>query len=441
MSNKVNRITQSLEKINGCLVANKPGNFKNVADDYLPIGPTTIEKQALSWSYVYKSIIENSFNLESELDTWDEVKSSLNEHFTNSRETRDLAGLINDIYLNAEGLKSITPLAYLICADSPQARTRTMSNIFSSLINNSFKNGHENKENNLLEKLVIEAFENTCKKQQSEDKSDCYLPFLSDTFSKDIETLKSSTGWFVDEFENLIALYSFLYLAQLSISIGMPRVRFDKPSSQRLFFILENERASKERFECNTHGYNSLFSKTNGYAKKTFPYLGYLNSVTDKPAWKFFQENGNSQLDELNILNKKTAELFSEPHQESDDIRDLLTQGFEMQLRILMKTDRKSANDKVFNVFHDVFARSFITDRKAAGMYFTLKSNTLMLLTNLVIGKGNKLLIDDVVDAFRERGIWFDLQSKKSLLKFYENVGNIEKLSDSGDAVYVKSTI
>ena len=67
----------------------------------------------------------------------------------------------------------------------------------------------------------------------------------------------------------------------------------------------------------------------------------------------------------------------------------------------------------------------------------------LILLTNLIIEGSNetKLLIDDVIEGFKQRGIWFDLKSKKALLKFYENVGNIEKLSDSGDAVYVKTTI
>ena len=67
----------------------------------------------------------------------------------------------------------------------------------------------------------------------------------------------------------------------------------------------------------------------------------------------------------------------------------------------------------------------------------------LLLLTNLIISGSSEsqLLIDDVIEGFKERGIWLDIQSKKALLKFYENVGNIEKLSDSGDAVYVKTTI
>ncbi|WP_413702341.1 DNA phosphorothioation-dependent restriction protein DptG [Psychromonas sp. KJ10-10] len=107
------------------------------------------------------------------------------------------------------------------------------------------------------------------------------------------------------------------------------------------------------------------------------------------------------------------------------------------------KTSRKDANKKVVEIFEKIFSAEFITDRKATGKYFVLNSNMLLLLTNLVINGSSEsqLLIDDVIEGFKERGIWLDIMSKKALLKFYENVGNIEKLSDSGDAVYVKTTI
>ncbi|OED51111.1 DNA phosphorothioation-dependent restriction protein DptG [Aliivibrio fischeri] len=437
----ITRIIDNTNSIKKMIEECKTAKFQNVADTYLPIGPTTIEKQGLDWPSVYKAIIEISFNTKSKLNNWPEVQSKLSEHFSTNRETRDLISIINEIYLNSTGLRDITPLAYLVCEKKSNARTNSMENIFIGLLSTPGRGDVKDEGNNLLEKLVIEALKSNCIANNNTNSKKTYLPFLSELFTKDIEELKSSTSWFVDEFENLIELYSFLYLTHLSISIGVPRLRYDLPKSQPLYFILENETASKDRYECNAHGYNYIFSKTTGHAKKIFPYLGYLNWITDQPLWDLLQDDSPSLTQNINHLNSNISILFNEPYQEALDYKSAVEKGLDIQYRVIMKTDRKTANEKVVNVFHDVFSRNFITNRRSAGSYFELKSSTLMLLTNLVIGKGNKLLIDDVVDAFKERGIWLDILSKNALLKFYESVGNCEKLSDSGDAVYVKSTI
>jgi len=441
MSIDMERIKKCIILIEGMILDNNTSKFKNVADEYLPIGPGPIDKQGLDWPSVYKAIIGKSFNTQCKLNSWSEIKNKLNDHFSADRETRALVDVINEIYLNATGLKNITPLAYLVCDKKNNARTSSMENIFTGLLSSSGGNDVQDEGNNLLEKLIIEALKVNCIANGDTNSKKAYIPFLSELFTKDIEELKGSTSWFVDEFENLVELYTFLYLSQLSISLGVPRLRYDKPQSQPLYFILENETASKDRYECNAHGYSYIFSKTSGQAKKLFPYLGYLNFITDQPLWEVLQDESASLVQNVNHLNSNISTLFSEPYQDTRELKQAVEKGLETQLRIFKKTERKSANDSVVGIFHNVFSRNFITNRRTAGSYFELKSNTLMLLTNLVIGKGNKLLIDDVVDAFKERGIWLDILSKNALLKFYESVGNCEKLSDSGDAVYVKSTI
>ena len=64
-----------------------------------------------------------------------------------------------------------------------------------------------------------------------------------------------------------------------------------------------------------------------------------------------------------------------------------------------------------------------------------------MLLTNLVIGSREKLRLYEVLKELELRGIFFDKESQKALVEFYERLGNVEKMSDSGDAIYVKKTI
>ena len=151
----------------------------------------------------------------------------------------------------------------------------------------------------------------------------------------------------------------------------------------------------------------------------------------------------NNFYPKINQFNHLIGQLFDESYRNEDSLKAAINAGLNLQKQVFEKTSRKDANKKVVEIFEKKFAAEFITDRKAAGKYFVLNSNMLLLLTNLVISGSseNKLLIDDVIEGFKKRGICLDIKSKKALLKFYENVGNIEKLSDSGDAVYVKTTI
>ena len=64
-----------------------------------------------------------------------------------------------------------------------------------------------------------------------------------------------------------------------------------------------------------------------------------------------------------------------------------------------------------------------------------------MLLTNLAIGELDRLRFNELIKAFESVGVYFDKQSQQALIEFYERIGNVERMSDSGDAVYVNKTI
>jgi len=55
--------------------------------------------------------------------------------------------------------------------------------------------------------------------------------------------------------------------------------------------------------------------------------------------------------------------------------------------------------------------------------------------------ENEKLRFHELLDEFKERGVYFDKKSQQALIRFYERVGNVERMSDSGDAVYVRKTV
>ena len=89
----------------------------------------------------------------------------------------------------------------------------------------------------------------------------------------------------------------------------------------------------------------------------------------------------------------------------------------------------------------NIILKPFTQIRGSAGTVFVLTQEYLLLLTNLVIGERDKLRLYEVIKEFERRGIFFDKESRKALVGFYERLGNVEKMSDSGDAIYVKKTI
>jgi DNA phosphorothioation-dependent restriction protein DptG len=52
-----------------------------------------------------------------------------------------------------------------------------------------------------------------------------------------------------------------------------------------------------------------------------------------------------------------------------------------------------------------------------------------------------KLRLHELMTAFEQRGFYLDNQSRQILVAFYERMGNVERMSDSGDAVYVRKTV
>ena len=104
-------------------------------------------------------------------------------------------------------------------------------------------------------------------------------------------------------------------------------------------------------------------------------------------------------------------------------------------------TTKERVNQQYGEVFEKTVAQNFIQTRGRAGKVLVMNQDFVLLLTNLAIGNRTRLRFQEVMKGFQNRGFYFDKQSQQALISFFERVGNVERLSDSGDAVYVRSTI
>ncbi|WP_335920276.1 DNA phosphorothioation-dependent restriction protein DptG [Shewanella algae] len=274
-----------------------------------------------------------------------------------------------------------------------------------------------------------------------------YLPDFSKAFRKDFLFLISRQKYFLAELKNFLCLYLFTYTAQLSLSLGDWR-SCKAPSSKPLFFIMDHERASKERVLVNRYGYNLLSESL----VRVFPILTMLEmlqpcNIKKVPLWELARIINEEQGEDLIISLSAFADAFkikrglSVTLKERNDALDLLGDILWLAEKQFKSGGKKGLDDKYASSVEKLIAGPFIQNRRRSGRVLVLNQDHIILLTNLVVGEEDKLRFHDLLEQFKLRGVFVDKQTELELIKFYERIGNVERMSDSGDAVYVRKTI
>jgi len=105
-------------------------------------------------------------------------------------------------------------------------------------------------------------------------------------------------------------------------------------------------------------------------------------------------------------------------------------------------TTRYQANGKVVSALKEYSAKGFVKYKgPRIGNVLVLTQDNLLLLTNVIIGKNKQVRFNDLIEEFKVRGIYFDDTTEERLIEFYERIGNVERMSDSGDDLYVRQTV
>ncbi|NQY07757.1 MAG: DNA phosphorothioation-dependent restriction protein DptG [Flavobacteriaceae bacterium] len=108
---------------------------------------------------------------------------------------------------------------------------------------------------------------------------------------------------------------------------------------------------------------------------------------------------------------------------------------------IIEGSKKKAVIGRFSTAFEEQIGKTFLSNRGPSGKVLVLDQDTILLLTNLAIGDKEQLHFQELMERFNQRGVYFDSRSIDELINLYERVGNIDRKSDSGDAIYVKSTI
>lgn len=280
-----------------------------------------------------------------------------------------------------------------------------------------------------------------------------YLPELTKAFREDFKFLSKHPKYLLREFESFLSFYAFTYTSQLSLSLPDWRSG-SEPKAKPLYFIMDHERASKERVHLKKYGYQ-LVSES---LVRLFPTLTMLEMLQPSkggketlkvPLWEISRRIQESKYDQLMLTKrlKQFAFAFMKKRELNFDMKDA-SSALDWLDNILALAEaqfksggKKGLDEKYASSVEKIMLAPFIQSRGRSGRVLVLNQDYIILLTNLVVGEKDKLRFHELIAAFKQRGIFVDKQTEQELIKFYERIGNVERMSDSGDAVYVRKTI
>ncbi len=425
-------------------------NGKNILTSYFPI---RTKENDFNWDTVIGHFVRYSYCKELHNNDVDRFKELCKKRISRKLDNDKLWGVIEQMYFRNDGLFKICPELLLFKAKKIKggAADSRLGDLFNSLLDGFYFENKPVAKLNFLEQEIVDTFESyvtsgvgsggVVKKSNEQ----AYIPFLTELFKKDLEFLGTKPKYLLASLKDFLKLYSFLYASQLALNLK--EWRSGEPVSKPCYFIVDNEKASDERKLVKLYGYKQLVSCLNNI----FPYLSMnesiQNTVSHKiPIWSL-AKNINDSTKNLKILNDYKRNfaadrgLLSNSNDSKnchDAIDELLTLSVEQFRR---GETRQGIDTKYCNAVESKLCGRFTQIRGRAGKVLVFNQDLLILLTNLSIGNEEKLRFHELLTSFEARGVYFDKQSQQVLIDLYERIGNVERMSDSGDAVYVRKTI
>ena len=432
----------------------KVGN--NQLDSYLPVRN---KNNNINWQIVTGLVL--SYALKRKIDAYniEQFREDCKAHLQTLIDEPTFWPVLERMYFSSQDIFRISPLFLLFHAqfdaekiNAGSTTDKRLGTLFANLMRGFSLNYPIQDKLNFIEQQMLNKLNEKVKLlgEGPFAEEQPYLPYMVTCFQSDLAFLADHPQYLLQELTNTLRLYAFSWCAQLALNLD--NWRDGEPQSKSLFFILDTEKASSERDQIKRFGYKWFASQ----CEKLFPILSALEvlqwgkGAKKRPLWQVYQDalnDSDPSSQTLNNLNNYLQDFIEDRQLTSRDRATNLDDAFKQLLSVAVeqfqgkKSERASVNRKYINELESQICSDFIQVRGRAGKVLVLNQDRLLLLTNLTVGKNKKLRLHELLRGFEQRGFYLDNQSTQMLVAFYERMGNVERMSDSGDAVYVRKTV
>lgn len=429
----------------------------NIPSEYLPVKTNYNE---CNWDIVAGYFIGFAYGLELKKYSSQEFEADCKQAFLTHQISEKHFEVIHKAFFENENYLKLGPTNLLLHTqneDPAKVKVNSASKKVALSLLTLLGHFNEKLSNKQSDHFISELITSTLKKKLNtklyNDKALTYLPYLQDKFVHDFKFLASKPSYMLENIASFLSIYSFLYTAQ--IALNLKEWRQGAPKSRPLFFVIDTEKVSAERTKVIESGWKSFAQAS----QNLFPILSTLQLIqarsARKPLWQIYQEL--QQLD--NSQQKECIETIDSYCERFVSVRNLrksaiksesLENAFEQLLDLALAqfdknyadptTTRYQANEKLVAALKENTAKGFVKAKGRIGNILVLTQDHLLLLTNVIIGEGKQLRFNELLEELKLRGIFFDETSEERLIEFYERIGNVERMSDSGDDLYVRQT-
>lgn len=430
---------------------------KNRLTQYFPLR-TKDERKEPDWSSILGMVVGEIYQKELVHSDLSAYQSLCEVEFKRRLDDPEFWSVIKSMYFDSRSILEVAPEFLLFKASETEdnKHNQRIGNMFIDLMGGPISVDFNPMRLNFIEQVLFDVFNEQSLKAKSKEKYTKnaevpFLPFLTETYKQDLSFLGTKPRYLLDCFESFLRLYGFLYASQLAHNLMKWSEGEPKPCAN--YMILDTEKASGERHYLKEAGYKQLHK----HAHRIFPYLSLSEMLQSGckeiiPLWQLRQQlaelNGAEKQDVLGRLYVFANEFKKDRNIKDFDVRsevspeDALRQILRLaSIQFESGREREGINPNYVKATLKHLCSDFIQQRGAAGSVLVLNQDYLLLLTNLVIGNKESLRLNELIRGFNQRGVFFDKQSQAEIVQFYERIGNVERMSDSGDAVYVRKTV
>ncbi|MGL5069192.1 MAG: DNA phosphorothioation-dependent restriction protein DptG [Sarcina sp.] len=277
-------------------------------------------------------------------------------------------------------------------------------------------------------------------------------------FNEDLEFLIKNEELYNQNIKRVLEYYYLFYVSQASFKLN----EFEKANLdevKEVYFTLNTEKSvGKNRKTYNlglkmleksmgrtfTHAITLEFLNMSNFEEK-INYVDLADSLDSENIISF--KNGMRELidgykkrwsEDTNWENLKNSKLTSEV-----DGYELVYKLFEaVDHQFTVKGSKRAKAYKSYSNWIVKFMQNkFGKTRGATGYVLSLSEDDIILFTKIIMKDLEKMKLKAIFEEFEFRGIFFDRDSKAKVLQLYEKLNIIEKKSDSGDAIYVKTIL
>ncbi|MFA0643519.1 DNA phosphorothioation-dependent restriction protein DptG, partial [Vibrio cyclitrophicus] len=399
---------------------------KNTLNSYIPI---RTKGNDFDWSSVVGLVLRGLLRKKIEKYNYQDFTADCKANVQNKLGEEDFWDVLEDMYFTNQDIFSVSPEFLLFKSQKSECKAGDLrvASLFINLLNGrqieQFNANLNFIEQELLETLRSKTKPDTDKSLRATEAP--YLPYMAEAFKRDLAFLTTYPKYLLDEFEQFLAFYGFAYTAQLSLSLSDWKTG-EAPAAKPLYFIMDHERASNERIHIKKHGYK-LYSES---SFKLFPFLSMLENLQPnpeelkKPLWQLARDIESSSREELAEQIKNYALMFRANRKLDTALPDNASTAIdwlEYALKLAEeqfrdpKTDRPAIIKKYMTEVEKNMATDFVQVRGRSGRVLVLTQDHIILMTNLVVGKEEKVRFHELIIGFQERGIFVDKQTEQEL--------------------------